>query len=375
MDSRPAVAEMLARQHGRILARWRREVRALPAARGLDAPALRDQVPDLLHELARHVAAADTDTLSGNDPPSQLAAAHGIERLRAGFDVEEVVAEYNLLRRSIFTEAAEQGVKLTGRTANMVNRVLDLAIAESLSNFVRQKSIAERERVTEYLAFVVHDMKSPLGALTAGLDLVRARAGKDTDLVTVCRTMGHSLEQINKLVQRLLDESRRMSEDIEHNLDPEPLPLEPVIAAVLTAMRGPAAARGVVLHQQIPRDAIVHADPNLLDTIFSNLVHNAIEHAGASRIEIGAEQSGDMWRCRVEDDGRGIPEDNRSAVFDPYATGNAERGGTGLGLYMARRYVEAHGGSIDVEPRSGGGSRFVFTLHRGEPVPLPGEGD
>ncbi len=364
MESHRTIAALLGERHQRILARWRKAVRELPAARGLEGPALRDQVPDLLREIARNVAVGEFREKSGNPTPVQLAAAHGIERMRAGFDVEEVVAEYNLLRRSIFDELAQQGQKLNGASANFINRLLDLAIGESLSSYVRQKSISEHERITEYLAFVMHDMKSPLAALTASRDLLHTRAGEDADLATVDRSMGQSLEQLNALVQRLLEESRSMSQDVENTLRPEHLPLKAVVDAVFSAMHGPADARGAQLLNHVPEDVVVDADPNLLDTVFSNLVHNAIEHAAAARIEVGAETSGDMLRCWVADDGSGIPADGLGQLFEPYATGNPARG-TGLGLYMVRRYVEAHGGRIRVQPRHDGGTRFEFTLRRG----------
>ncbi len=104
-----------------------------------------------------------------------------------------------------------------------------------------------------------------------------------------------------------------------------------------------------------------------IDQVLSNLIENAAKYAPAgSEIEVSAAVEGDAVRIEVADRGPGIPPGDARGVFAPFRRlrRDLRTTGTGLGLAIARRLVEAHGGRIAVEPRSGGGSRFVFTLPR-----------
>jgi two-component system, OmpR family, phosphate regulon sensor histidine kinase PhoR len=90
---------------------------------------------------------------------------HGLDRLRIGFDVEEVVTEYNVLRDAIQTLAERHGISLQGWAARIVNRVLDRAIGLAVKTYATQKALEVQQRREEHLSFVVHDLKSPLAAM------------------------------------------------------------------------------------------------------------------------------------------------------------------------------------------------------------------
>jgi len=104
------------------------------------------------------------------------------------------------------------------------------------------------------------------------------------------------------------------------------------------------------------------ADPNLLTEVFSNLVSNALEaKKGAAKILLSAERAGeDAVLLAVDDDGPGIPADQRDSVFKPFVTSKSD--GTGLGLPICRKIVEEHGGTIRVEESRLGGVRFAIRL-------------
>src|SRR4051812_18984700 len=114
------VASLIRKHRDALLSRWRTQVREMPSARGLDTPTLNDHMPGLLDELIaaleRNPEMTITQALAGSSP-----AAHGLQRLEDAFDIEEVVAEYNILRGCIHDIAEENGVNLQGSPFHTVN--------------------------------------------------------------------------------------------------------------------------------------------------------------------------------------------------------------------------------------------------------------
>jgi len=113
----------------------------------------------------------------------------------------------------------------------------------------------------------------------------------------------------------------------------------------------------------------VDADPGQLARVFQNLIANAIDYAGEDppSIAIEATEREDAYAFRVEDDGIGIPEDQHDRIFDIFTRGERddEDGGTGIGLTLCRRIVQAHDGEITVDSEPGAGTTFTFTLQKG----------
>ncbi|TFG93925.1 MAG: ATP-binding protein, partial [Myxococcales bacterium] len=106
---------------------------------------------------------------------------------------------------------------------------------------------------------------------------------------------------------------------------------------------------------------LVAGSESALEQVLSNLVYNSIE-AAASEILIGTRQAEDYIELVVRDDGCGIADENLDRIFDPLFTTRSSRGGTGLGLALARGVVEAHGGSIDVSSRETEGTQVIVRL-------------
>jgi signal transduction histidine kinase len=116
------------------------------------------------------------------------------------------------------------------------------------------------------------------------------------------------------------------------------------------------------------------ADPDKVDQVLGNLLENAVRHGeGTVTIEVAPAYPGDGERrptgtaVTVSDEGPGIPEESMSRVFTRFWRGS-KRGGTGLGLYIVKGIVEAHGGTITVGRATGGGAQFRFTLPVGAPA-------
>jgi two-component system phosphate regulon sensor histidine kinase PhoR len=146
--------------------------------------------------------------------------------------------------------------------------------------------------------------------------------------------------------------------------------MEPLLRSVVGDVTASLEAR----HQHIdvrvdPAVAQLHADPAKLHDALRNLVANASTYAPEhSRIEIEARPAGDSVAISVADDGPGIPEEDRTRVFERFYRVDKSRardpGGTGLGLAIVKHLVELHGGRVHVENRTTGGARFTIELPR-----------
>src|SRR6478672_10084111 len=137
------LAALIRRERVGVLSRWRPQVRALTSAQHLDAPTLNDHVPQLIDELATALQARSDETipeaLSEASPP-----AHGLQRVQDGYDIEEVVAEYNILRGCIHDLAQANGLTLQGKPFHILNRVLDGAIGLAVKTFAAERAGAVR---------------------------------------------------------------------------------------------------------------------------------------------------------------------------------------------------------------------------------------
>src|SRR5262245_45806078 len=159
------LARLIEQQRDALLDKWRGQVRLLRSARDLDTPTLNDHVPSLLQELAVALRTGSdrsiADTLLEGSPP-----AHGIQRVKDDFDIEEVVAEYNILRDCIHDLADQNGIVLQGAPFHILNRVLDSSIGLAVRAFATQRALDVQQRREEYLAFVAHDLRTPLNAIS-----------------------------------------------------------------------------------------------------------------------------------------------------------------------------------------------------------------
>src|SRR5688572_24895908 len=149
----PRLAATIRRERDVLLSRWREQVRQLPSAKHLDTPTLNDHVPALLDELAKAFESVSDEsipeTLLAGSPPM-----HGVQRFQDGFDIVEVVAEYNILRGCMHDLAESEGVGLHGKAFHILNRVLDESIGLAVQTFATQQALAVQQRREEYLAFV-----------------------------------------------------------------------------------------------------------------------------------------------------------------------------------------------------------------------------
>lgn len=349
-----------------LLERWRQQVRELPSARQLDIPALNDHIPGLLDELAAALQSKSDQTipeaLCESSPP-----AHGLQRVQDAFNIEEVVAEYNILRGCIHNLAEENGLRLQGQPFHIINRVLDQAIGLALQTYATQRAREVQQRREEYLAFVAHDLRTPLNAISlAGriLELSLPEQGAGPATAQMLKALRRNVRHLEALVSKVLEENINLNTEVGVKLERRELDLWPLVEALIHDLRPVAGIAGTELINGVPEDLVVYADASLLTRVFQNLIANAIKFTPRGKITIGAREHGaeGTVECWVSDNGAGIPEELREKIFDKGETDPENPCGTGLGLAIVKTFTEAHGGKVVVESQKGAGSTFRFSL-------------
>ena len=189
--------------------------------------------------------------------------------------------------------------------------------------------------------------------------------GSQDDPAAVARlTQGtyREVTRLARLCEQLLDLTRL---DVSVPLHKQPIELQAFFDEFVQQARFLAREREVVLRSGLPITLL--ADPDLLKEILFNLVDNAAQHVGkGGNITLGWRASAGNVEIWVEDNGEGIAPEDLPFIFEPFYRGDRSRsrrrGGTGLGLTLARALVEAHGGQIRVSSQLGEGACFTFTL-------------
>ncbi|MEP7315017.1 MAG: HAMP domain-containing sensor histidine kinase, partial [Pseudomonadota bacterium] len=325
---------------------------------------LNDHVPTLLEELAAALRSKSDQTipeaLETSSPP-----AHGLQRLQEGFDIEEVVAEYNILRGCVHDLAEDHGLILQGKPFHIINRVLDHAIGLALQTYSTQRALEVQHRREEYLAFVAHDVRTPLNAIAlAGRVLEKQIPAPTLETTKMLKALRRNVQQIEKLVDKVLEENTNLETEAGVSLTRRDLDLWSLVEALIHALHPVAGTDSTRLINEVPDDLFVYADADLLRRIFQNLIGNAIRFTPRGAITIGARDLGSAGgvECWVSDNGAGIASERLDRVFDKGETDPQTEGGLGLGLAIVKTFIEAHDGTVTVESTEGAGSTFRFSL-------------
>jgi two-component system, OmpR family, sensor histidine kinase SenX3 len=216
----------------------------------------------------------------------------------------------------------------------------------------------------DFVANVSHELKTPVAAIRA-LAETAATAMQSDDHVTAVRfveRLGTESARLAGLVTDLLDLSRVEAggELFWSMVDLDALLVE---AADRGRVVGEVKEIEIVVHET---DIHVEADASQLAMAVKNLVDNAVRYSEGGKVELAADQIGDLVRITVADQGLGIPSDELSRIFERFYRVDKGRsratGGTGLGLAIVRHVVENHGGQVAVESELGVGSTFTITL-------------
>jgi signal transduction histidine kinase len=258
--------------------------------------------------------------------------------------LEENIAELNQARTSTLKMLEE--LQIAKKELEMVNREL--------------KEMDETKM--KFIGIASHELKTPLTAVKANIDFILSeKEGKVPDyLKTYLLTIQRNTNRIQMRMDQMLDLSRIKSDRLFFNR--EPIRLSELIGGYINEVTPVDKTLSVQI--DIPQDLQLYADKNALHDIFINLLSNAFKFTGdGGQVSIIAKPNNQSILLEIRDTGMGIPKDKLQMIFDEfYQVEGSKYGGAGLGLAIAKRLIEEHGGKIWATSELGKGSTFHFTL-------------
>lgn len=228
------------------------------------------------------------------------------------------------------------------------------AIAETTERLAAARSSQDR-----LIADAAHELRTPLAAMQAGIDVALRR---DRPAEQLRETLEHTLVEVARLSDlssSLLDLAALRASPLQRSRGD----LVHVLVEAVDAARALAEERGCVVRMRAPESALAEYSGSAIRQALDNLLHNAIKFSPlGSSIEITLSERDEAWMFAIVDTGPGVPADAREAIFQPFhRLGRAGSGG-GLGLAIVRDVAIRHHGRAWVEDGPSGGARFLFTL-------------
>jgi two-component system, OmpR family, phosphate regulon sensor histidine kinase PhoR len=365
------LAALVREQNEDLMQLWRSKVQRVSGVRNLDTPEAALHIATLLEDIAEALLKGKKKSLL-TVAVDEAAEVHGGQRFHQGFNLIEVVADYNALREAIQEFAEANRITLTGRVRAILDRVLDKAIGVAVQTYSEQKTLEIERQRQEHLSFLIHDLKTPLSAVSTAAIILERTLACDCKNDTVARMLEvaqRNAQRLNALIARVIEEQtglgRTGAESIlAAKIEKRHFDLWPLVEELVHDLQPLTQRKGILIKNEVPPDCSIFADPVLLMQVFQNLLSNAIEYTAGGEIMIGsAIPDGDrMIQCWVRDTGKGIPEERLAKIFDKLETDPHKAGGSGLGLAIVKQVIEAHGGHITVASKVGEGTTFKFIL-------------
>jgi signal transduction histidine kinase len=289
--------------------------------------------------------------------------------------IGQVLLAMGVVTRERLDLASVQQVKELQTALQESNQRLEQRVAERTQELQQalQKLADLNQLKANFIMAISHELRTPLMRINGYTEVLsddaQSLSDRQRDLL---RKTSDAIEQLDRLIDDLIRFASSTRGEL--TLHPAPLSLPALAERVLNASLPKAAKGGLYLHAGVPADLpLVMADEDKLRWALFQLLDNAIKFTPAGgTVTLAAAQHGDRVRVSVRDTGIGIPLERMGELFTPFhqldGTSTRRFGGTGLGLALVKRIVEAHQGWVEVESQPGRGSTFSFDLPL---APLP----
>jgi signal transduction histidine kinase len=367
-----------------ILANWEAFARSLGPGVKMSKLALRDDAEAILLATARDMqidqsleqqASKSKGHGGAGGPESErldnASVLHGVGRVGSGFDIMEVVSEYRALRASVlrlWRESLPEPDIDDIDDITRFNESMDQSLAEAVSSYTKRVDQSRRM----FLAILSHDLRNPLNCIRMAA-LLFSRTNGDPDSSEALSQIESNTQAITRLISDLIDfASTGLGGAMP--LTRGPVDLEKLCREVNDGCRIAHPKRTLRFHPH--GDLTGEWDAARLRQVLSNLMGNALQHGSAQGpIDVSAASEGSTVVLSVHNEGPPIPEELLATIFDPlmrYTTPESTKGrvegSIGLGLYIVREIVDAHGGNVEVSSTAQDGTTFTVRLPRPRPA-------
>jgi signal transduction histidine kinase len=353
------LSSLLAGRQTEILERWTQRMRREHSEKNLSRIELQDHLPLFFQELlSAHQAGADSSDEKQLGIPLVSPGSHGTDRLRVGFDLIEVIREYEILTECILDEVEALGGSVSIVAFRQVQRLLNAGRAKAVAAYVKAREVERVREHSLHIAFIAHELRNPLMATFMGVKVLRMRARAEDEWALSL------LERNLKTLRELIDDvliADRLQGHVE--LKREPLDLRALLEDVVRDANASAEQRHIALKVHAPDPLTFFGDNRLLRSAINNVLGNAIKftHEGTS-VTVRAMQYEKWIAMEIEDRCGGLPEGTADELFKPSVQLGEDRTGFGLGLAIVKQALEAHGGRVSVSNLPGKGCVFALQL-------------
>lgn len=287
-----------------------------------------------------------------------------VDFLYKPLDIDAVRSKVNvfveLYKQRNETRRQVEALEKSRQEQEVLLRELQVTQGE-LQNAVRMRD--------DFMSMVAHELRTPLNTLFLEAQLRKMQLDRGNtaifDAAYLQKMVARDQRQIQsmvRLIDDMLDVSRIRSNRL--SIRPSQVDLQALLARVVANLSNQASAAGSTITLEPGEPAIGTWDEFRIEQVVINLLTNALRYGKGKPVTVSTVSVPDGVRLLVRDHGMGISEENQKRIFEQFerANGNDGTGGLGLGLFITRQLVEAHGGQISVESREGEGSTFMITL-------------
>ena len=371
------LSEFIVLHADRIVDEWEQFAETLtPAAETLNRAQLRDHARSILLAAARDMntrqsASEQAAKAKGEGPektPSldEAAASHGELRHTVGFDLVQMTSEFRHLRACVirlWVKSLESPDLDYFQDMIRFNEAIDEALAESTAAYAEQ---VNRSRDI-FLAILGHDLRAPLQAVKMSTEMLLRKAALDSNGLSLLGNIQNGARHMEAMVSDLLEFVRSR---LGSSLPIEPKPMNLADAAKEAINEACAGRPDCRVHLHIDGETQGLWDRGRIDQLLQNLIGNALQHGlNSQAVTLSLEGTPDNVELRMHNYGQPIPQAALGTVFDPLVrSANEELGSNstslGLGLFIVKEVVQAHGGTIEVTSSEAAGTTFTVVLPR-----------
>jgi signal transduction histidine kinase len=325
---------------------------------------LRNAIGDYLRALAESLQQAGENVeANGIAAWTRIAREHALTRVQLGFDVNQLIHEFIVLRRELFQIIQEEGFSSDGPQVNRLTDLIESAIAVSVQSYVDSRDFEFRRKEAEHIGFITHELKNPLTAAMMSISILKQKIQLPFEAKMPLEIAETNLGRMKGLIDGVLL-AEKLEVD-EAQLHPVELSLGSFMTPLLESARMIAHENHLRLETKFNPDLHLCIDRDLSESVIRNLIDNALKFSDSGVVSVDIEELGpDYLTFHVRDQCGGISKEELQTIFEPFKRAHSKKPGTGLGLTVARRGVEAQGGQIFAESSPGQGCHFWFTLPR-----------
>jgi signal transduction histidine kinase len=354
------LARLLERHRNEIETRWLKRVATELNRHGVSEAELRNSIPDYLVALSEALSRTDESSMQDRGGSSwvRIAREHAVTRAKLGFDVDEVVREFFILRRIIFEVLEEQLPRSSLSQVDRLSSLIEGALRAAVKTYVDHRDWETRREQARHIGFLTHELRNPLATIMLSSGKLRKLASPG--LERVLDPLERSARRLTNLVdQTLLAQRLEVGEVQSH---PRQLALGELLDPILKTATERAGVKGVQIESSYDPGTMLEVDASLATSAVQNVVDNAAKFTDHGRVLVRVDDASDEVVFHVFDECEGLSPEELATIFEPFKRGHSQKPGSGLGLAIARRAVEAHGKTIHAESTSGHGCHFWFAL-------------